>query len=393
MINNSPAFSDPYPVYGKMLKQRPIFQDANGTWHFTRYDDVKMMFTDPRFTRHPPGRFGYVNQEKAETELDKVIGKWSLFNDPPEHTRLREMLSVMVNPRFIKDTRSIIESVAEDLLASLLQKNSADFMLEFAYPLPVRVINKLLGTTLDNLTLRKWSLSIVNALDRGSPDDFASINSVMVEIQQYFRELIHAREQHPENDWISDLVRIKNEYQLNADDMIANCIFLLLAGHETVQLSLGLGLNALLKSPEQRNLLVANPDLAASAVEEILRFESPLNKISRWTSETVVVNNIIIPENQLVVGLLNAANRDPERFDNPDKLDITRKNNRHLAFGLGIHNCLGALLARLELQIALQKLIPYLNQFRLMGDQTEWVGNSSLRYLFKLMVHVRPESA
>lgn len=390
MINNTPEFSNPYPVYAEWRRQHPVFQNANGTWHLTRYDDVKMMLTDPRFLRHPPGHAGFINPDKMDTELDKVISKWSLFNDPPEHTHKREMLSVMVNPRFIKDTRSIIETITDNLIQSLMKNDTADFMTEFAYPLPVRVINRLLGASLDTSTLRRWSLAIINALDRGAPDDFISIHPIMLEIQQYFRELIHAREQRPESDWISELVRVKNQYDLDTDDMIANCIFLLLAGHETVQLSLGLGLRALLQHPDQLSLLTSNPDLIPSAVEEILRFEAPLSKVTRWTSEAVVINDIVIPENQLVVGLLNAANRDPERFENPDQLNFTRKNNRHLTFGLGIHNCLGALLARLELQIAIEKLIPHLNRLKLKEAQTEWIGNTSTRYLFKLMIQIQP---
>lgn len=389
MLSNHPPFSNPYSLYKELQQHRPIFQDDNGTWHLTRYDDVKMLLSDHRFTRQPPRNYGYVDQEKTPTILDDVIGRWSLFNDPPQHTRLREMLSAMFNPRFIKETKKIIDTVAEALLVSLLSHSTVDFMQEFSYPLPVHVVNTLLGTSLDKTTLRNWSLTIVNAMDCGSPEDFFSINPIMQEVIEYFTHLISEKENQSSNDWISDLIKMKNTYNLDMKDIISNCIFLLLAGHETVQLSLGLGLMTLLRNPKQRQLLQNQPDLIPSAVEEILRFESPLSKISRWTSEPIVIGNVTIPENQLVVGILNAANRDPEKFSNPDELDITRSNNRHLAFGYGIHNCLGALLARFELQIALQKLVPYLHKFYLVEDKIEWVTISSLRYIFKLTIDIK----
>jgi cytochrome P450 len=382
-------FSDPYPVYRKMLQETPVFQDKNGTWHLTRYDDVKMMLSDQRFSRRPSGNFGFISASKKQTALDNVISRWSLFNDPPEHTRLREMMSVMISPRFMKDLKSLIETIVDSLLASLLQQSSVNFIEAFAYPLPVNLVNQLLGSSLDYHTLRNWSLGFVNAMDRGSPDDFEAISPSVLAMQQYFEDLIRMRETNPGNDWISTLVAIRSTYHLSIDDIVSTCIFLLLAGHETVQLSLGLGLMLLLKNPEQQQLLQTNPDLVNSAVEEILRFESPLNKASRWTREKIIIDEIIIPENQLVVGLINAANHDPLKFPSPDEFNITRSNNRHLAFGYGIHNCLGALLARLELQTAFARLTPHLRRFTLIEDKIEWVANSSLRYLFNLPLTIR----
>ncbi|MBX3708482.1 MAG: cytochrome P450 [Gammaproteobacteria bacterium] len=389
MLSNQPPFSDPHPLYKEMRQHYPISQDENGTWHLTRYDDVKMLMSDPRFMRQPPDHSGYINQEKSSTILDDVMGRWSFFNDPPDHTRLREVLGIMINPSFIKNTREIIDSMAESLLTSLLSHSTIDFMQAFAYPLPVNVINTLLGTSLDNTTLRKWSLAILNAADCGSPEELASINDIVLEMQHYFANLILVREQQPSNDWISTLVNVKNTYHLSFDDIVANCIFLLIVGHETTHLALGMGLMALLQNPQQRQLLQNDLKLVPSAIEEILRFEAPLNKVSRWTSEPILISDVMIPKDQLVVGIVNAANRDPEKFIRPDEFDITRTNNRHLTFGCGIHNCIGALLARLELHIAFKKLAPHLHKFHLIEDQIEWVSNSSFRYLFKLMINIK----
>lgn len=381
-------FSDPYPSYREMHQHHPVFQDANGTWHLSRYDDVKLMLSDQRFARRPSANFGFVNTDRQQTALDDVIGRWSLFNDPPEHTRLREMMSVMITPRFIKDLKILIETVTDELVTSLLQQSSVNFIQAFAYPLPVNLINQLLGTSLDFSILREWSLGFVNAMDRGSPEDFAAVTPAILAMQNYFLDLVSKRETNPGADWISTLIEIKNTYQLSNEDIVATCIFLLMAGHETVQLSLGLGLMLLLKNPHQFRLLQSNPELVGSAVEEILRFESPLNKVSRWTRDKITLGAITIPENQLVVGLLNAANRDPLKFTHPDEFDITRSNNRHLAFGYGIHNCLGALLARFELHIAFTKLAPHLHRFSLLENQIEWIPNSSLRYLFNLPITI-----
>jgi pimeloyl-[acyl-carrier protein] synthase len=273
----------------------------------------------------------------------------------------------------------------------MLQQSEVDFMQAFAYLLPVNVVNHLLGTTLDLPTIRRWSLGLTAALDHGSPEDFQAITPDIIEMQEYFKQVIVMRElkQNEKNDWISGLIKLKQSDQLTLDELISTCIFLMLAGHETVQLTIGLGLMTLLKNPQQQLLLQENPELISSAVEEILRFDSPLNKLSRWTSEEIVLNDITIPKNQLVVGMLNAANRDPLKYTNPDKFDITRTNNRHLTFGCGIHNCLGALLARIELQVALAALLPHLHKFTLIEDQIVWLPNTSLRYLFKMMITIK----
>src|SRR5262249_41319747 len=149
----------------------------SGTWFFTRYDDVKLLLSDQRFSRRPPSEHGFLNQSRIHTVLDEVINKWAVLNDPPQHTRLRSILSTLINPRFIKNTKGMIESIADSLLSTLLQSNQIDFMNAFAYRLPVMVINQLIGTALDIPTIRKWSMSLATALDHGSPEDFLAITS------------------------------------------------------------------------------------------------------------------------------------------------------------------------------------------------------------------------
>ncbi|MGE4349915.1 MAG: cytochrome P450 [Candidatus Berkiella sp.] len=320
-----------------------IFQDDEGTWFFSRYEDVKCLLSDERFLRRPPQGAGYVHFDNGHTAFDETISYWPIFNDPPQHTRLREILASLFLPNQLKKIKNIITVITTDLLQVLLSYNTTDFMQTFASPLPVAVINQLLGTEIDNPTIRAWSMGVLGALDQGSPQDFSNASPIIRAMNSYISDIILNREYSSQTDWISELIRIKNVYHLSQPELNSLCIFLLLAGQETVHLSLGLGLMVLLRNPRQIQLLQENPSLVNSAVEEILRHQSPLKKICRWTRETIVINKVAIPQGQLIVGLLSEANRDPVRYKNPAEFDIMRSNNRHLTFGCGIHHCQGAM--------------------------------------------------
>lgn len=388
MLNHELVTANPYPYYAEKREKSPIFQDKQGTWHLTRYQDVVLMLSDERFCRQPFSSQGYVNQNNSATLIDNIINKWSLFNNPPEHTRLREMLGHLINPRFIKNTRVTIESIVDKLIANFAKSSQIDFMQAFAYPLPVQVINHLLGASLEVATVRQWSFAFATAMDHGSMEELIAVTPIVTSMFEALRELVLEREKNLGDDWVSELIKLKSQYQLSIDDIVSNCIFIMLAAHETLQLSLGLGIHTLLNHPEQLQLLQSNLNLIPSAVEELLRFDAPWNKMSRWTKEEVVISGVVIPKNQLVVSLINSANRDASRFPHPDTFDITRTNNRHLAFGHGIHLCHGALLARLELQITFTKLAPILSHISLIKDEIEWSDNTSLRYIKKLMLRI-----
>lgn len=385
------SYKDPYHYYHDKRQQTPVYQDEEGTWFLTNHDDVKLLLADPRFTRQLPTEAGFLNQQMQSTLLDKVISKWLVLNDPPHHTHLRQALSELFNPTRMKSLQTHIEKIANDLLINLPVDTEVDFMQAFSYPLPVQVINHLLGTELNYATIRQWAISLATALDHASPDDFMKISADVLEMQTYFAEVISGKIPRKSTGWIDEMYQLVIEGKMSEDELIPTCIFLMLAGHETVQLTIGLGLRSLLQHPAQLKLLQSQPELVANAVEEMLRYDSPLNKISRWTSETTTFGDVTIPKNKLVVGLLNAANRDPQRYNDPDKFDITRQNNRHLTFGVGIHNCLGALLARIELRAAFVTLIPHLHRFTLLDDRTEWLPNTSFRYLYRLPISIGSE--
>lgn len=385
------SYKDPYHYYHDKRQQSPVYQDEEGTWFLTNHDDVRLLLSDKRFSRQLAKRSGFLHQQAEATLLDNVISKWLVLNDPPHHTQLREALGELFNPMRMKSLQSQIESIANDLLTSVLTHDKVDFMQAFCYPLPVQVINHLLGTDLDYATIRKWAISLATALDHGSPDDFMKISADVLAMQTYFAEVISGKIPRKNTGWIDEMYQLVIAGKMSEDALIPTCIFLMLAGHETVQLTIGLGLRTLLHHPTQLKLLQSQPQLVANAVEEMLRYDSPLNKISRWTTETVTIGNVSIPECNLVVGLLNAANRDPERYTDPDTFDLTRQNNRHLTFGVGIHNCLGALIARIELKAAFTTLIPHLHRFTLHDDETEWLPNTSFRYLYRLPISIGSE--
>ncbi|HRE32121.1 MAG TPA: hypothetical protein PLD88_09135 [Candidatus Berkiella sp.] len=254
-----------------------IFQDDEGTWFFRRYEDVKCLLSDERFLRRPPQGAGFVHRDNGHTAFDDTINYWPIFNDPPQHTRLREILGSLFLPNQLKKIKAIITAITTDLLQALLAENTADFMQAFASPLPVAVVNQLLGTKIDNVTIRAWSMSVLGALDQGSPQDFSDASPTTQAMDTYINSLILNREHNPQTDWISELIRIKKVYHLSSPELSSLCIFLLLAGQETVHLSLGLGLMVLLKNPSQIQLLQTNPSLVNSAVEEILRHQKDMS--------------------------------------------------------------------------------------------------------------------
>ncbi len=387
MLNRDFDSANPYPFYDYQRQYSPVYRGECGTWYLTRYHDVKMMLSDHRFGRRPQtGEHGIIHHQTEKTAIDKIIDKWPIYSDPPVHPKIRALLHEIFSSQQIKRHREAIAEFCDELLANLLSQSPVDFMATFAFPLPVRTINYLLGTNIDLATAREWSYSLGKALDSGSPEDIKEMTPALLVIHEYFTTVVESYARAPEKNWMSYLLRDLAEYEITVEDLVSICIFLFVSAYETTQLSIGLGVMHLLGNPSQLQLLQSNPALVPSAAEEILRYESPVSKLSRWTRERVTIGNISIPENQLVVGLINAANRDPERFVDPDKFDIARSNNFHLALSYGGHTCQGGILARVELQTALIKLLPHLHQFRLLENETVWLPNTSLRYLYKLMI-------
>lgn len=341
--------SDPYPIYARLRRQAPIAAPTGGDrrlYPLTRHADVRAALHDPRLSSRPPW-------EPSE-------GTRSMLSvDPPDHGRLRGLVSAAFTPARVNALAGRIEQLAEGLLDSIGERDEIDLMSALAEPLPLRVIAELLGIpTEDRRRFKAWSSAIVPLLDVPSPEQLAAAEAAQRELRDYFAGVIAERRRAPGQDLISALIAARDEQDaLTEAELGATCRLLLIAGHETTTNLIGNGTVALLAHPDQLEALRADPSLDRAAVEELLRHDAPVQGVRRVALEPVAIGGAAIPAGSFVLALMGAANRDPEVFKDPDRLDLTRDPNPHLAFGHGIHTCLGASLAQLEGRIALRALL------------------------------------
>ncbi len=387
---DSPDFlADPYPLYHRLRAADPVHRSPWGDWYLTRYADVTMALNDRRFRRESPGGTNpFTNEQREPTVLDRMITMWMIFSDPPRHTRLRGLVNSAFTPQVVEELRPRIQDIVGDLLDDAQDAGSMDIIADLAYPLPVIVISEMLGVPAEDRGLLKgWSHRLAEALDTGKTEDLARGVPVTVELTAYFRELVAERRKRPKDDLISSLIAAEAEGdKLSEEELLATCVLILLTGHETTKNLVGNGLLALLRNPRQLQTLKDDSGLIKTAVEELLRYDSPVQKMSRWTTESVTIGRTTVPKGQLVVSLLGAANRDPERFPDPDRLDVARRHGAHVAFGRGIHTCLGAGLARIEAQIAIGAVLRRMPRLALQEDGFAWQKITSLRGLERFHV-------
>jgi pimeloyl-[acyl-carrier protein] synthase len=304
-----------------------------------------------------------------------MASKWILFRDPPDHTRLRALVSAAFTPRIVQALAPRIADIAEGLLDEVEPTGSFDLIRDYAFPLPVIVIAELLGIPpQDRMRFRDWSIALGAAIDlRTSPDVYVAASEATGEVTAYLREIVAERRAEPREDLVSALIAAESEGgPLDEEELIAMCVLLLVAGHETTVNLIGNGVLALLRHPEQLELLRSRPDLYDGAVEELLRFDSSVQFTFRYAREDIELRGRSISRGEQVGLVLGSANRDPERFSDPDRLDVTRASLHHLAFGMGIHFCLGAPLARLEARLALETLFRRLPGLRLVEEPLRW---------------------
>lgn len=359
----SPAFrDDPYPTVHEVRRRDPVhwLETARG-WFVTRYDDVSALLRDPRCSadRTPPAH-AVDSAWRRESELHAVVETTMLGLDPPDHTRLRNLVNLAFTPRVVADLRPRVERLTEEHLDALAAADAPDVMQDLAEPLPVRVIAELLGAPPgDHARFRRWASDLARALDPAFHRDVIErADRAVVEMRSYFRPLLAERRSEPRDDLLSALVQAETEGdRLSEEELYSFCILLLAAGSETTTNLIGNGLLALLRHPDQLATLQDQPGLIDSAVEELLRYDSPLQATTRRALESFELRGKRIREGDLLVLSLAGANRDPARFDDPDRLDVRRDDNRHLAFGLGVHYCVGAPLARVEGQVVFARLL------------------------------------
>jgi len=377
--------ADPYPFYHRMRETDPVHLSPLGLWVLTRYEDCVTSLRDPRFGRD--GFEAILSAQYGEESETGRLPRSMLFRDPPDHTRLRALVNRAFTPRVIEGMRGQIQAVVDRLLDRVERHGHMDVIADLAYPLPVTVICDMLGVPEgDHEQMKDWSSDIIRSLDAiGIPSDDSVVERGRVGrrgIAEYFRALLPERRRHPRADLLSSLIAVEEQGdRLTEGELLATCVLLFIAGHETTVNLIGNGLLALLRHPGELVRLRAEPGLIGSAVEELLRFDSPVQRTARITNAEVVVGGKTLPPGAFVVTAIGAANRDPRHFPDPDRLDIGRTENRHIAFGFGIHFCLGAPLARVEGQLALGALMRRMPKLRLTGSDLEWRESSTLRGL------------
>jgi cytochrome P450 len=380
--------ANPYPFYHRLRAADPVHQTGMGFWVVTRYHDVVTVLRDPCF-----GREGFEHMVAAVYGSDSErVPRPMVFRDPPAHTRLRALVSKAFTPRVVEGMRPHIQEIVDRLLDRVQDAGTMDVIADLAYPLPVTVICEMLGVPAgDHASIRQWSSDITLSLDAlGLPSDRGIVTrgrAARHALGEYFRSLLPERRRRPRPDLLSSLLAAEEQGdKLTEDELLATCVLLFIAGHETTVSLIGNGLLALLQHPAELARLRGEPGLLPGAIEELLRYDSPVQRTARVAHAEVEMGGKKIPSGSLVVAVLGAANRDPAQFPEPDRLDIARRENDHIAFGFGIHYCLGAPLARTEGQIALGTLLRRMPRLALQTASPEWRESSTLRGLKALAV-------
>jgi cytochrome P450 len=384
--------ADPYPTYERMLQVGPIplkgdIAEGDNVWLFSRYADVQRILRDPRFGRESFGNA--VNQVFGPGPVTESFNRWILFMNPPDHTRIRSLVSKAFTPRATERLRESIQRVVNDLIDPMQAKGSFDLIKELAYPLPVIVICELLGIPEeDRDRFHDWSSALAEALDAFSvnrPDIVERANAGAAGLTAYFHELVAKRRQNPREDLLSAMIAAEEQGdRLTEQELLATSVLLFFAGHETTVNLIGSGMRQLLLHPDQLQKLRDDPGLIQSAVEELLRFDGPVQRTGRTVSAEVELGGVTLRRGDRVVGFVAAANRDPAQFAEPGRLDVARADNQHLAFGAGIHYCVGAALARAESQIAITTLLRRFPTLTLQEQTPTWRETAIIRGLTAL---------
>ncbi|WP_239014565.1 cytochrome P450 family protein [Archangium violaceum] len=378
--------ANPLPVYARMRQEAPLVRlfDPNlniPVWVATRYKDVVDLVRDPRFTKDMRKLPDGSPSKLRRIDSMEVINRHMLSSDPPDHTRLRTIVSKAFTPRRVEELRPRVTAITHELLDAARARGEVDLLDAFAFPLPITVIAELLGVPVeDRDQFREWTTTIITPPPNG---DFEPLQKAGMQFIQYFQGLLARRRADPRDDLLTALMSAEEQGdRLSPQELISMLFLLLVAGHETTVNLIGNGVWALLRNPEQLERLRANPALIESAVEEMLRYRSPVETTTqRWATQDIEFRGQVIPAGESVMGSLLAANHDPEQFPEPEKFDITREPNRHVAFGFGIHFCLGAPLARLEGAIAINLLLERMPRLRFA------VEPSALRWRDGILVH------
>ena len=414
--------ANPYPFYKQLRNQDPVHWDEElGFWVLTRYADIDSLYTDSRFSRAQGLMRNFQRLSEAEQQLiQPVYQSFSgtvFYADPPYHTHLRGLMNHAFTPRRVERLRPYIQRIVNELLDAAQSNGDVDIIRDLAYPLPVMVIAELLGLpAADRDRFKKWSddlFAILGTVREKPAHLLERAVQSLGEMTDYVRDLGRKRRDAPQDDLLTALLSVTEENEpscphtaavydavgelihqpdaysastLTEDELVSNINILLSTGHETTTHLIGNGLLALLQHPDQWSKLRAHPNLLESAIEEMLRYDNPVQITYRSALEEASIHGKLIRKGDLVNSILGSANRDPQRFSNPDRFDITRNEGRHLGFGLGIHFCIGAPLVRLEAQIVFDTILRRFPRIHLAEESLEWQEHPIFRGLKSLHI-------
>ncbi len=397
-LKSDEAIQDPYGLFAEMRETAPVHWNPSvKAWVVVRHMDAKAVLTDTRFSveklnplvDHLSGK----NKSKVG-EIARVLGDWMVFRDPPSHTRLRRVLQGAFKPRELRKQRRMVERVAEELIDTLEDRRQIDFLQDFAWPFPAFVIADLMGIDRMHVAkLKEWAVEIGKfvLIARSTPDKYDRAAKAIREISIFYQEVVDDHRQNPRDDLIGLMIRGGDDGSdvMIDDEIVSTMVLMLFAGHETTTNLIANGMLNLLRHPDQMALIVKNSALIPLAVEEFLRYESSVQMVARIAADEIELGGETIAKGDRVYALTAAANRDPEYFENAEHFNITRRQNPHYAFGLGIHLCLGAPLARIEAQVAFAALFRRFSDFKLETDTVEWSDEFVTRSLKALPISFR----
>ena len=387
------VLANPYPLYARLRTEDPVHWDPFlHAWVVTKYPDVIRVLHHFSANRTPtPEQLSAMNLS-ALNPIAKVMVRQMLFLDPPDHTRLRALASAAFTPSRVERLRSHIQEIAENLIDGIISRGRRmDLIADFAAPLPAIVTAEMLGVPVaDHEKLKDWSADFAEMLGnfQHNPDRFPRVLRSVESMGAYFRAAMDEQREHPRDGLISAMMSAEVDGgKLSDEEIVANLIVTMVGGQETTTNLIGNGILTLLRNRAEMEQLRADSSIIQSAVEELLRYESPSQHTARLAPEDVEMGGKTIRKRQAIIAVMGAANRDPERFPDPDRLDLTRQDNRHVAFGWAAHFCFGAPLARIEGQIAFETLLRHMPNLALeAGKPQVWRHNLGLRGLTELHV-------
>ncbi len=389
-------YSHPYPLYRQLRTKDPVHRSRlQDLWVLTRYEEIDGALRLAGFSADNRNQKNYANERakaiKAGVIEDKEDVPMMLRTDPPDHTRLRTLVSKAFTPRAVEAQRARVEELVRTILDEAEARGEMDIVQDLGIPLPMTVIAEMLGIpTEDREQFKRWSTGVARSTDTRSDDDLRVSEQASKELVEYLTPIAEERRANPREDLLSSLLAAEEQGdKLSMDEVFAMVILLLVAGNETTTNLIGNGMLALLDHPTEFRRLHDHPEMLESAVEELLRYDSPVQATSRIALKDMEFGGVQMNAGSQTVIHFGAANRDPARFDDPDRLDIGRQENRHLAFGHGIHYCLGAPLARLEGQTAIGQLVARFPNMRRKPSDLEWADNFVLHGIKSLPVSLR----